>query len=124
MSTKVLQKCTRATKMHNKFFLCTMGSFGERLKRLREDKRMTQQDLADLMGKSNKTVISSWELNKNQPSFEELIKLTEYFETSTDYLLLGKVSVVQEEKSEYITIPKTELINLQRMVIQTIQNQD
>lgn len=101
-----------------------MGSFGERLKRLREDKRMTQQDLADLMGKSNKTVISSWELNKNQPSFEELIKLTEYFETSTDYLLLGKVSVVQEEKSEYITIPKTELINLQRMVIQTIQNQD
>lgn len=95
-----------------------MKNFGERLKRLREEKKMTQQDLADMMGKANKTVISSWELNKNQPSISEIEKLCDYFEVSADYLLRGKeLSATSENQSDYVTIAKDELLKMSERLI-------
>ncbi|WP_253530054.1 helix-turn-helix domain-containing protein [Runella salmonicolor] len=94
-----------------------MDNFGERLKKLREDNKMTQQDLANVMGKANKTVISSWELNKNQPSMSEIEKLCDYFNVSTDYLIRGKCHSVSKPNSEYVTISKDELIDLQNIAI-------
>lgn len=102
-----------------------MTTFGDRLKKLREEKKMNQQELADFMGKSNKTVISSWELNKNQPTLQEIEKLADYFQTSTDYLIRGKSPVISETNSDYITIPKDELIALQRLALSNqIQSQN
>lgn len=60
--------------------------FGDTLKELRKQKRLTQQQLAVLLGVS-KSVVSYYELHERIPSPEILIKLSSIFHVSTDYLL-------------------------------------
>ena len=60
--------------------------FGGRLKELRKQHGMTQQQLADRIGVT-KSVISFYELKERAPSPEILIKLAYIFHVSTDYLL-------------------------------------
>ena len=60
--------------------------FNIRLKQLRLDHKLTQRDLADILG-IKPTAISNYESQRNEPSFEKLIMLSEYFEVSCDYLL-------------------------------------
>lgn len=60
--------------------------FNARLKQLRLKHKLTQSDLADILG-LKPTAISNYESNRNEPSFEKLIILSEYFEVSCDYLL-------------------------------------
>ncbi len=60
--------------------------FNIRLKQLRLDHKLTQSDLADILG-LKPTAISNYESQRNEPSFEKLIMLSEYFEVSCDYLL-------------------------------------
>lgn len=60
--------------------------FHTRLKQLRLHYKLTQSDLADILG-LKATAISNYESQRNEPSFEKLILLSEYFEVSCDYLL-------------------------------------
>ncbi len=62
-----------------------MKVFGERLKDLRLDKKMTQSGLAKLLNVSGNTVYA-WETDKQEPSMSTLLKLSEIFEVSLDYL--------------------------------------
>lgn len=59
--------------------------FGDRLKELREDKNMNQDELASLIHLT-RSAISSYETNTNVPSLEIAIKLADVFEVSLDYL--------------------------------------
>ena len=61
-------------------------SFGERLKRLRESKNKTQEQIALLLH-LNRKAISSYEHNEREPSLETTVLLARYFHVSTDYLL-------------------------------------
>lgn len=61
-------------------------NFGNKLKKLRLQNHMTQQQLASLMGVT-KSVVSYYELQERIPSPEMLIKLSTIFHVSTDYLL-------------------------------------
>ena len=61
-------------------------NFGNRLKSLRLQSGMTQQQLADKIG-ITKSVISFYELRERTPSPEILIKLAAEFKVSSDYLL-------------------------------------
>lgn len=61
-------------------------NFNTRLKYLRLNHNLTQSDLADILG-LKPTAISNYESQRNEPSFEKLIKLSEYFEVPCDYLL-------------------------------------
>ncbi len=61
-------------------------NFGNKLKKLRLQNHMTQQQLASLMGVT-KSVVSYYELQERIPSPEILIKLSTIFHVSTDYLL-------------------------------------
>ena len=63
-----------------------MVDFGERLKTLRLQEKLTQQQLADRLG-ITKSVVSYYELQERYPSPEILIKLASIFHVSTDYLL-------------------------------------
>ena len=63
-----------------------MQNFGKRLKTLREQAGLTQQQLADRIWVS-KSAISNYELLERNPSPEILIKLAKVFHVSTDYLL-------------------------------------
>ena len=63
-----------------------MQYFGVRLRDLRLEKHMTQQQLADKTGMAKGT-ISAYEQGKKYPSVEVLIKLCNTFQVSADYLL-------------------------------------
>lgn len=80
-----------------------MAEFKDRLKELRKEKGLTQQQLADLMGKTvrmfqkyengsvfprTKATISRYESGKIEPDkLDSLIGLANFFNVSTDYLL-------------------------------------
>lgn len=63
-----------------------MVDFGNILRKLRMQERMTQQQLADRLGVT-KSVVSYYELQERSPSPEILIKLAAIFHVTTDYLL-------------------------------------
>ncbi len=65
------------------------GVFGETLSLLRRKMGLTQQELAEKIGFSNKT-ISKWENSETLPEITVLPRLAEIFGVSVDYLLLGE----------------------------------
>ena len=58
----------------------------ERLRGLREDRDLTQEDMAALL-QVHQTTYSDYELGNTNMSAETLTKLAEFFHTSVDYLL-------------------------------------
>ncbi len=63
-----------------------MGQITLRIADLRKRNRVTQQELADIIGVSSQT-ISKWETGTNMPDITVLPLLADYFEVSTDQLL-------------------------------------
>lgn len=61
-------------------------SFGKRIKRLREDKGVRQEDIGKMFNVS-KSAVSQWENDIRTPDMDIIIKLADYFDVSTDYLL-------------------------------------
>ena len=60
--------------------------FGDMMKNLRQSCCMNQVQLADSLNVSKQTV-SNWENNNILPSIEMLVKISQFFSVSTDYLL-------------------------------------
>lgn len=60
--------------------------FSTRLKELRIEKHYTQEGLAKLVNVSPKTV-GAWERGTRQAPIESVVKLSDLFNVSTDYLL-------------------------------------
>lgn len=60
--------------------------FGKRLRSVREQRGLSQQQLADRVGTARVT-ITMYEAGEREPNFEMLSKLAEVLEVSTDYLL-------------------------------------
>ena len=60
--------------------------FGERLRALRREKNLTQEQLAEKIDLV-KSSICAYEKNAKYPSVEVLIKLCQFFNVSSDYLL-------------------------------------
>lgn len=61
----------------------------ERLQQLRKKENYSQEKLAELLGISRQAV-SKWESGQGCPDIDNIIKLTEIYHVSADYLLLGK----------------------------------
>lgn len=57
-----------------------------RIKQLRNSKKLTQDELGALCGFSGKAV-GTWERGEREPSFEALQKMADYFEVTVDHLL-------------------------------------
>ena len=60
--------------------------FGKKLKELRNEKQITQAQMAEVVGVS-KTTICQWETHKQEPSLEDVTTIARYFGVTTDYLL-------------------------------------
>lgn len=60
--------------------------FGDRLKELRKERNLTQEDIGKLCDAAKNTV-SNWENNITQPPFDTVKKLAQYFSVTIDYLL-------------------------------------
>lgn len=61
-------------------------TFASRLRQLRLDKNLRQEQVAKLIG-VNKSAISTYENNTRQLSFDILVRLATLYRVSTDYLL-------------------------------------
>ncbi len=89
-----------------------MEAFAERLLELRKNKNLSQMGLSKETGISQ-TIIAQYERNKVSPTAEMIVKIADYFQVTTDYLLgredyaTGIVEVRQPEKKEKTTDPDT-----------------
>ena len=61
-------------------------TFGERLKLLRDEKGLTQEQIGEIINVARPTV-AGYETKGKQPDHDKLNKLADYFNVSTDYLL-------------------------------------
>ena len=59
---------------------------GERLRKLRKDKGMTQQELAGILG-VRKAAVSIYETDKYDPSDPIKVAIAKHFDVSLDYLM-------------------------------------
>ena len=71
-------------------------TFGEKIKKLRESKDITQEDLAKLLTVDRSTV-GKWENDSSKPDYEKLLKIAVYFNVSTDFLL-GAIDKAQQDE--------------------------
>ncbi len=62
-----------------------MELFGERLKRLRQEKGLGQIQLAKELD-VGKSIISMWELGKCEPTLSKLVVIAKFFDVSIDFL--------------------------------------
>lgn len=60
--------------------------FSERLRELRNEKEISQKELAAELFVSQQTV-AKWETDRSTPNPEMISKIAQYFEVSSDYLL-------------------------------------
>lgn len=70
-----------------------------KLKKLRKDKNITQEDLAEILDVS-RSKVSSWETNKRDMTITDAVNLADYYEISLDNLLNSKPI----KEKEYIEI--------------------
>jgi transcriptional regulator with XRE-family HTH domain len=62
------------------------NSFAQRLAALRQNKKLSLQQLGDAVEKTNQA-ISLLEKGRGLPSFDVLCQLADYFDVSIDYLV-------------------------------------
>lgn len=72
--------------------------FSETLRELRQRSKLKQDQIAEILNIPCRTY-GSWERNERQPDFETLLKIADFFQVSTDYLL-GRVPMTVEVKKE------------------------
>ena len=74
-------------------------TIGERLLKLRRERNLSQEDLANELDVSRQT-ISKWETNQSIPDFDKIVPLCEYFGITTDELLTGNSNIVEAKTQD------------------------
>ena len=77
----------------------------DRLKNLRNSRRLSQKDFAQALDVSQQTV-ASWENGRTEPSNAALTAIADYFDVSADYLLGRDTSKAPSLSDEQTTILK------------------
>lgn len=111
-----------------------MPSFGERLRELRIEKNLTQEELASYFG-LHKTRISQYELNKRQADDEMKKRFAKYFNVSLDWLMGltntrnhcedSEITIALHSDTEYDDLPdeaKKEINNFIEYIKQKYKN--
>jgi transcriptional regulator with XRE-family HTH domain len=76
-------------------------SFGETIKKLRLERKLTQKDVANAL-KCGYTIIGDYERGNRKPSHEKLIELADFFGVSIDYLTTGKENTSDELEKTFV----------------------
>jgi len=94
-----------------------MLTLNENIKRLRLARGLNQVEFAKSMGVS-KQCVSNWENDNVMPSIEMLVKIADFFNVTTDYIL-GRnekpyidVSGLTDEQISHISLIVNDLMNL------------
>ncbi len=72
-------------------------NFGERLKQIRANQGLSQEQLAEKIGVSRQA-ITKWETNRGLPDVENMIILAEIFKVTLDELILERINVQESEQ--------------------------
>ncbi|ANZ95141.1 hypothetical protein BFC19_07025 [Brochothrix thermosphacta] len=88
-----------------------MNNFGEKLKMLREQTDITQEEVSQKLNVTRQSV-SNWENNKNYPDLTTLVTLNQLYNISLDDLLKDENNVVKSMKTELNSYRSSELIKL------------
>ena len=75
-------------------------TIGERLLKLRKERNLSQEELANVLDVSRQTV-SKWETDQSMPDFDKIIPLCNYFGITSDELLTGD-SNIKEAKAKNV----------------------
>lgn len=73
--------------------------FKDKLKQLRLNNKLTQEDLAKVLGYT-RAAISGYELGRNEPDYEVLNKIAKYFDVTTDYLIDNNLKEYLKKQKE------------------------
>ena len=90
-----------------------MNLFDKRLKKLRTDRGMTQQELGNLLNVT-KVSICNYESGKRMASIDTLVDISNLFKVDLDYLIGTDSYVISDNKEEYGIRMAQEEINLIR----------
>ncbi|ALS27853.1 Xre family transcriptional regulator [Paenibacillus sp. 32O-W] len=82
-------------------------TMGERLKELRLKRNLSQEEVARQIG-ITRSAYSHYEINNRQPVYETLIKLSDFFGVSVDYMIGG----VHSRGAPQVTPEAIEIIRL------------
>ena len=74
---------------------------GKIIKKLREDQKISQQELGDIIGVS-KVSVSGYENGNRTPSIDTLVEISNFFGVSVDYLLGREKKVFNEDDKKFI----------------------
>lgn len=90
---------------------------GRFLKELRSEKGLTQEQLSEILGVSNRS-ISRWENGVNMPDFDLVIELANYYQISIEELLDGerKENMI-DKKTEETLLKVADYSNQEKMVL-------
>lgn len=75
--------------------------FNDILRLLRQEKEVSQQEVADYL-QITRQAYNNYENGKREPDYEILLKLSEYFNVSVDYLVRGEASTERMNKMDNI----------------------
>lgn len=84
--------------------------FPKRLKQLRKERKLTQEELGKKINVS-KVSISGYESGSRNPDTETLKKIADLFDVSIDYLLGRSNAIYSQDESEFLEDIKGSSIN-------------
>ena len=73
-------------------------TIGDRLLKLRKERNLSQEELANVLDVSRQTV-SKWETDQSTPDFDKIIPLCEYYGITSDELLTGNSNIKEAKKA-------------------------
>ncbi|MCL1858385.1 MAG: helix-turn-helix domain-containing protein [Oscillospiraceae bacterium] len=72
-----------------------MNNIGKTIKKIREEKNITQEQLAEKLNVTRQAV-SNWENGKTQPDIDTIIKISEILEVSVEEIIYGQKKITNE----------------------------
>ena len=88
------------------------SKFAKRLRELRKEKGLSQVELGEHLGYGY-TAISSYETGRNEPSYNDLLRICSILDVSADYIL-----GISEIRKPYAILERNELVALHNRALE------
>ncbi|MBP5307757.1 MAG: helix-turn-helix transcriptional regulator [Clostridia bacterium] len=92
-----------------------------RIKELREEKNLSQKEVADAI-KTNQSTVARWENGEHFPSGEFVIKLADLFQCTADYLLGREDDFGNISSNANLSPDEENLLQLYRRAYGSVKN--
>ena len=94
--------------------------FGETLKQLRKEKKITQDIVSELID-VHRSNIANYENGRIFPSLHSLIKIAEYFDVSLDQLVFGTDHKIKSDANSEIMAENMSLMEVQLSLLEKVK---